>query len=138
LSATCDRVVAACIACVSCHSAGSPRSAGKSSPKRLRFIQVIGGGTDQFWRRPFPKSRGPAISTRLKPSRPPSNDVRAPAIPFVVIKRMPERDGEFEYRVRSGAWAHTARTQQLELRSSGSAVSIEEEEWGGGFRPFSA
>ena len=29
------------------------------------------------------------------------NDVRAPAIPFIIIKRMPERDGEFEYRVRS-------------------------------------
>jgi hypothetical protein len=26
---------------------------------------------------------------------------RAPATPFVVIKRMPERDGEFEYRLRS-------------------------------------
>jgi hypothetical protein len=25
----------------------------------------------------------------------------APATPFVIIKRMPERDGEFEYRVRS-------------------------------------
>jgi hypothetical protein len=29
------------------------------------------------------------------------HDVRAPATPFAVIKRMPERDGEFEYRVRS-------------------------------------
>jgi hypothetical protein len=29
------------------------------------------------------------------------NDVRAPATSFVVIKRMPECDGEFEYRVRS-------------------------------------
>jgi hypothetical protein len=28
-------------------------------------------------------------------------DVRAPATPFVVVKRMPDRDGEFEYRVRS-------------------------------------
>ena len=34
------------------------------------------------------------------------NDVRAPAIPFIIIKRMPERDGEFEYRVRSSYESH--------------------------------
>ncbi len=33
-------------------------------------------------------------------------DQGAAAGPFVVIKRMPERDGEFEYRVRSNYEPH--------------------------------
>ena len=41
------------------------------------------------------------------------NDARAPATPSVVIKRMPERDGEFEYRVRSSHEPTSAVSESL-------------------------
>jgi hypothetical protein len=42
-------------------------------------------------------------------------DPSAPATPFVIIKRMPERDGEFEYRVRSSyePYERVVRESQL-------------------------
>lgn len=46
------------------------------------------------------------------------NDVRAPATPFVVIKRMPERDGEFEYRVRSSYEHHERVVRESQLRAA--------------------
>ena len=46
------------------------------------------------------------------------SDVRAPAAPFVVIRRMPERDGEFEYRVRSGYEPHERVVRESLLRAA--------------------
>jgi hypothetical protein len=46
------------------------------------------------------------------------NDVRAPATPFVVIRRMPERDGEFEYRVRSSYESHERVVRESLLRTT--------------------
>jgi hypothetical protein len=46
------------------------------------------------------------------------NDVRAPATPFVVIKRMPERDGEFEYRVRCSYEPHERVVREGLLRAA--------------------
>ncbi len=42
-------------------------------------------------------------------------DPSAPATPFVIIKRMPERGGEFEYRVRSSyePYERVVRESQL-------------------------
>ena len=46
------------------------------------------------------------------------NDVRAPPTPFVVIKRMPERGGEFEYRVRSSYEPHERVVRESQLRAA--------------------
>ncbi len=41
--------------------------------------------------------------------------MKTPATPFVIIKRMPERGGEFEYRVRSSyePYERVVRESQL-------------------------
>jgi hypothetical protein len=46
------------------------------------------------------------------------SDVRAPAAPFVVIKRMPERDREFEYRVPSSYESHERVVRESLLRTT--------------------
>jgi hypothetical protein len=46
------------------------------------------------------------------------SDVRAPAAPFVVIRRMPERDGEFEYCVRSSYEPHERVVRESLLRTA--------------------
>jgi hypothetical protein len=43
-----------------------------------------------------------------------------PATPFIVIRRLPERDGEFEYRVRSSYESHEPRGQKLGAKHRGS------------------
>ena len=58
------------------------------------------------------------IGQRLFPSRHRHNAEDLPQGAYVVIKRLPERDGEFEYQIRSVSELHERVAREGQLRTA--------------------